>query len=475
MPQPEQISQGEAIKRVSAQIEGPVALNEFVERVLDLWPSKAKDPKSTVRQSIRDDHLGKDLLFLDETTLLPMRLAMRGVRFRIPLSRQEVERGWLFVYPSFQFMFKRDLEPGAFWFEEPDGHSIPVNPVTVKYKEKTLFGVEEFERPAFDPGWWYKKHNLGRKDGLLATILDWETGRFQLQPEPAREREKHRSEIQDSNQAFADLVFADLESARYEDIRDWVAIPSAYLRLKDSHPYPGDHWLEIIDKDPRMRWTGHDIRYADWESPFESLFAEEEQRPRNKPEPLSSSQASQVYRFKAYFWHRKGIWRRIEIQAGQTLADFDDILRHAFSHDTSDHLSGFWRLVRRGDSRRFREVDVGTINPFEGGGAGEVRIADLGMEPGEALKYVYDFGDWVEHRVELEATGDPEQGVEYPRIVSQNKPRYRYCAECKGEGKKTVAEWICITCSEWEQEEFPLCEDCMYEHDEDHYIDEMLY
>lgn len=310
---------------------------------------------------------------------------------------------------------------------------------------------------------------------MLATILDWETGRFQLQPEPARERERHRSEIEAYNQAFADHVFDDLESARYEDIRDWVAIPSAYLRLKDSYPYPGDHWLEIIDKDARMRWTGHDIRYADWESPFESLFVEEEQRPRNKPEPLSSSQASQVYRFKAYLWRRKSIWRRIEIQAGQTLTEFDNILRGAFSHDTYEHLSGFWKLVRRGDTRRFREVDLGSINPFEDEEAARVRIHDLEMEPGEALKYVYDFGDWVEHRVELEDTDDPEQGVEYPRIVDQNKPRYRYCAECKEEGRKTVAQWICITCSEWEQEEFPLCEDCMYEHDEDHYIDEMLY
>lgn len=470
----EQISQKQAIEQIAAQVDGPISADAFIDRVLEIWPSKAKDPQANVRQSIRDDHLGKDVLFLDEATLLPMRLAMRGVRFRIPLSRQEVERGWLSVFPSLHNMFKRELKPEDLALEEPDGRDIPVNPVTVKFKEKTIFGVENVEKTAFDLGWWYKKHKIGRKDSLLATVLDWETGRFQLQPESARERERHRSEIQEHNQAFADLVFSDLESARYESIPDRVAIPTAYLRLKDRHKYPADHWLDILDSDERMDWTRHDIRYAEWRSSLD-IFLSEEGRTTDKPKPLSSAQAKQVYRFKAYLWRRKGIWRRIEIQGRQTLEQFDAMLRRAFSHDTLDHLSGFWKLVRRGDSRRFRELDIGSINPFGGGDAAEVRIADLKMKPGEALKYVYDYGDWIEHRIELEAIDDSVPKTEYPRIVAQNKPRYRYCDECKEEGRKTVATWICIRCSDWEQREILLCDDCLDEHDEDHYVEEMIY
>ena len=47
----------------------------------------------------------------------------------------------------------------------------------------------------------------------------------------------------------------------------------------------------------------------------------------------------EVYVFKAAFKYRKGVWRRIEIEGGQTLADFDGIMREAFNHDTWDHLS----------------------------------------------------------------------------------------------------------------------------------------
>ena len=62
------VTQREAIERVAAQIDGPVALDEFVEQVLAIWPSKAKNPAANVRQGIKDDHLGRNLLFEDEST-----------------------------------------------------------------------------------------------------------------------------------------------------------------------------------------------------------------------------------------------------------------------------------------------------------------------------------------------------------------------------------------------------------------------
>jgi hypothetical protein len=475
VPKPGTITQGSAIKQVAKQINGPISLDAFVDRVLEIWSSKAKNPKANIRQSIHYDHLGKDLLLQDEKTLLPIHLAMQGIRFRVPLSRQEAENGWLFAFPSFQYMFQQSLRPEDFRFEEVYGRSIPVNPVTVKYKEKTIFGVEEFETTAFELGWWYEKYKVRRKDNLLVTILDWETARFQLRPEPAREYKKHKADIWEHNQSFADHLFKALEAARYEELRGYVAIPTAYVCLKDHQTYPADHWVEIIEHDPRMKWSGYDIRYADWHSPLDNFFTEKEPHPLEKPKPLSDILARQVFHFKAYLWHRKGLWRRIEIQGEQTLVDLDGILRDAFEHDHSDHLSGFWKLVRRGETRRFREIDLGTINPFEGGGAAEVQVADIHLEPGNALKYVYDFGDWIEHRIELESIGKPEQDTLYPRIVAKNKPRYKNCQVCKNDGKKSVAQRICITCSNFEQRDFLICEDCLKSHDKDHYLDEMIY
>jgi len=475
----ETITRAEAIEQIATQIDSPMGLDEFISRVLGIWSSKAKNPPAGVRQAIRDEHIGNSLLFLDEHTLIPMRVAMPSIRFRIPLTRQEINRGWLIAFPAFQFLAKRDVLAEDFHLEDAREQSIPVNPVSVKTKMNTIFGVEEYEQTAFDLGWWYKKHDLGRNDSLLVTILDWENGHFRLQPETARERQRHEAEIQQQNQVLADHLFQELEAARAEYVWGQRAIPTAYLRLKDSDAYPADHWYEILENDPRMKWMGHEIRYADWTSPLEGMFGDLFAVPDNSTvspaESLTKEQATQVYCFKAALWHRKGLWRQIEIQGGQTLADFDDILRDAFEHDHFDHLSGFWKLVRRGQSRRFREVDLGNINPFEGGEAAEIQIASLELAPGEALKYVYDFGDWIEHRIELEAIVDSEEDAAYPRVVCQNKPRYRYCQSCKEEDRKTVATWVCITCSNRLQEGVFVCESCADADHEDHFLDEMLY
>jgi hypothetical protein len=107
-----------------------------------------------------------------------------------------------------------------------------------------------------------------------------------------------------------------------------------------------------------MAWNGTHLRYADAPSFLDRLLDTE--APVKKVS-VSTKQAQQVYQFKAAFHFNKSIWRRLELQGQHTLADFDHKLRAAFHHDSGDHLGGFWKLVRRGESRRFREVKLGTV------------------------------------------------------------------------------------------------------------------
>ena len=176
-----------------------------------------------------------------------------------------------------------------------------------------------------------------------------------------------------------------------------------------------------------------------------------------------------VYAFKAAFKYREGLWRRIEIEGGQTLADFDGIMREAFNHDTWDHLSEFYPEHARGMN------GFGEIEPHGGGTGAEVRIADLGLFEGDKLEYVYDFGDNIQHVITLEEIVGPESGVKYPRISAKSKTRKRYCVECKEMGKKTVATWICIECSEEAGEDICLCDDCLTSEHEDHDAEEIQY
>ena len=118
---------------------------------------------------------------------------------------------------------------------------------------------------------------------------------------------------------------------------------------------------------------------------------------------------------------------------------------------------------------------IWSLHPFGEGDGENQHIAELGLKPRDQLKYVYDFGDWIEHRLTLEEILEPESEARSPRIVAQNKPRHKYCSVCQDKGDKTVATWICISCSDAAQQAVVGCEDCMMDAHEDHYVESVLY
>ena len=75
----------------------------------------------------------------------------------------------------------------------------------------------------------------------------------------------------------------------------------------------------------------------------------------------------------------------------------------------------------------------------------------------------------------IESIGAAEQGVKYPRIVARNKPRYRDCQTCRDQGRQSRATWLCIECSNRQQREVLVCEDCLVREHEGHYAEEILY
>ncbi|HFD39423.1 MAG TPA: hypothetical protein ENJ31_06195, partial [Anaerolineae bacterium] len=435
-----------------------------------IWPSKAKNALASMRSYLRLNHAGRTLVFLDAKTVLPTPLAMRGVRFRLPLSRPEAERGVVFVQPGFAYFLRREIAPEEAQFLDSQGRPLLVEVTTVREEIETFLGPQTVDFQAFDLGHWLREQGVRPDDSLLVTIEDWERGVFRLEYEPAQEQ--RQDEIARQDRELADLLFELLESKRYERVFGMEAIPTAYARLSDPGGYPGNHWLQVVYDDARIRYDGSAICYSDFRSPLERMLEGDRPIPQQS---FSPAQGRQVYRFKAALKYRSGLWRQIEIQGKQTLADFDRILRDAFEHDTYDHMGGFWRRIRRGKGRRFREVELGDINPWGEGSGAEVQIAGLGLQPGDELKYVYDFGDWIEHRLTLEEIVEPEAGGQYPRITAQNKPRYRYCETCKAEGRQSRATWICIECSNEQQRQVLVCEECLSRDHEDHFADKILY
>lgn len=237
-----------------------------------------------------------------------------------------------------------------------------------------------------------------------------------------------------------------------------------------------------------MDSNGWMIFYRDSDAPFRFWGpADLNKEPNIRPAQLTAkSQLVQVYRFKAVLVCRPKIWRVIEVQGKHTLADLDSAMRDAFNHDVFDHMGGFWKLIPRaaqaktmsqrsgGKATRYREVDIGNVEPMGGGDRSATKIAALDLSVGDQLKYVYDFGDWIEHRLTLEAIEAPQSNAKYPREVSRNQPEYAYCVECQKKGKQKVEKWICLSCTNGPEQETWLCEKCT-DKQEEHYLEEILY
>ncbi|MEK7397745.1 MAG: hypothetical protein AAB116_12510 [Candidatus Poribacteria bacterium] len=477
---PEKIpSYGEIIEEELSKVSDTIDIDTFIDKILEIKPSPAKNPRSSIRQHI-NDNLGVSLIFLDKETIAPFRVVMLGVRFRITLSKLETDEGAIFASPHFIGLDRLSHGEG-FTFMDESGSEIPASIVTIKQKDKdienekfdlmNIFSRYPSEKEAISLKDWMGKHNAKAGDSIIFTFESWNPMCFKLEFEPKKETLKHKAEIELKDKEFADIVFDMLEKSAREGIYIYKSIAIAYMSLSDPKGYPGNHWYSVLAQDERMEVNSFDIRYAEERGLWEELVGSE--RSIKKPK-LDSQQKEQVYIFKASLKYRTEIWRRIEIKGKQTLSDFDGILRTAFNHDHSDHMAGFWKLIRRGNTNRTRKVDLGDIDPDGEGDASDITIAEVGLSVDDKLIYVYDFGDWIEHEIVLEAINPSQKGVKYPKIVEQNIPRKRYCRDCKAKGKKTEASYICIECTDDEQERVYVCEECLDVYHEDHYADEIL-
>ena len=224
-----------------------------------------------------------------------------------------------------------------------------------------------------------------------------------------------------------------------------------------------------------MITNGWDIEYRDRNLyPLPNSMSQSTKDDLSKKNPTEMEE--KIYRFKAMLKYQKHIWRKVEIKGSQTLETLSTELISIFEHDW-DHLSAFWKIIRRGETKRFREVEVGKINPFENveNKGADTPIAALELQPKDRLKFVHDFGDWHEHILELEKIEEAQEGIEYPRVSAQNKPRYSYCPHCKENGDKVVATRMCYTCSGAKQEDILTCNDCDYKFHEEHYTNTVVY
>jgi hypothetical protein len=103
-----------------------------------------------------------------------------------------------------------------------------------------------------------------------------------------------------------------------------------------------------------------------------------------------------AYVFETELIDEPGVSRRLLVGGDPTLVALHELLRRAFGWD-DDHLYSFWL-----DGEFWGDPETEYTSPVEpepGAKTAEVELERLGLETGQEIAYVFDFGD--EWRVRL--------------------------------------------------------------------------
>jgi hypothetical protein len=359
----------------------------------------------------------------DSISAGPLRQAMRGVRFRIVLGRQEVRQGVL-ALNSVLAGFVSQYEVGSVQWMDEQGQPLSAPPAWLNERRRSLGKAFTYRRPALDLGGWIRARRARPDDSILVTVEDWDKKRFRLELEPRQARRDHLAEIERHNQKLTNILVSMLQTSRSDSLHVPEAIPTAYASLADPLAYPGDPWTELVDRDPRIERAGASITYVGRDSPLEHLLENLHGDPlgaQSQPQPHRQIAGRQVYRFRVRLKDQPESCRFIEILPEQTLGHLDFALRDAFEYHPIAHATSYQLLSAGANGQAENERGLGYIDPYAEDGLVERKISELRLVPRSRLAFVYDLRRWIEHELELEAIQPADPMAIYPKVMHRER------------------------------------------------------
>jgi|GEM_PF-119592 len=175
---------------------------------------------------------------------------------------------------------------------------------------------------------------------------------------------------------------------------------------------PEADWIELNSLVSRRLFSefGHSrTRFRNLRKAIASALEAAAPPPTAQAEPYTGT----VYRLRIDLQGAKPpIWRRIEVP-DCSLADLHDAIQVAMGW-TDSHLHEF-----EVNGERFRTpTPFDDPHDFDIEDASDVWLSDLFRKPGGKFHYVYDFGDYWQHVIKVEAIESGDSSLVYPRCVT---------------------------------------------------------
>lgn len=121
-------------------------------------------------------------------------------------------------------------------------------------------------------------------------------------------------------------------------------------------------------------------------------------------------------------WEKELVWRIIEIPENKTLHQLHAAIQKTFGW-YNDHLYSFFmsnnRRDRKGEYTSPIDIEEAGENALVATG---IKLKDLNLEIKKKFLYLYDFGDNLDHEIEVVGFGETDDFHKYPQLIGAFGP-----------------------------------------------------
>ena len=229
------------LRLLADEYDGPVDERRVLERVLEHRPSNAKNPYATIRERLRWDGLTLGWLRLNRSQLVPLRIALQGLRFRCLPRPRDLQSGLLPLVHLQPFAGLRNYDCTL---RDSAGQ-------TMAFVDLDAEQGRDAALPAFDLRNWYASTGFAPGDSILVSVVSADPLVLQIEREPREEFRAAAVAAQD-----AELLETIVERVRRSQAAlvpcDEVILP-IFATAPWRNAYPGSPWQHLVIRDGRLQ------------------------------------------------------------------------------------------------------------------------------------------------------------------------------------------------------------------------------
>lgn len=114
-------------------------------------------------------------------------------------------------------------------------------------------------------------------------------------------------------------------------------------------------------------------------------------------------------------WEKELVWRIIEIPEEKTLHQLHSAIQKIFGW-YNDHLYSFFMNNVKWDKSAEYTSPI-DIEESEAPSAEKIKLKDLNLILKKKFLYLYDFGDNLDHEIEVVGFGETDKDYKYPQLI----------------------------------------------------------